>query len=319
MGYFDTRLNIGSLQLPRFIGGPLDGVIDEPFRKTMRMFCTHSLLYTQIRHVASIVNAPRHKIAVAQETRPINFQVTASSTEYVQQACQIIQEFGVDAVDLNIGCPARNIIKNGAGSALMADKPRLEKILKLFRAHLACPFTIKMRAGFKEYNAQEIAHLAVACGVDALAIHPRLQSQRFSGSPDYTIVTEIKKNCPVPVLISGGVRDFSTAREIYEKTGVDGFLIGRAQLGSPWILKMMYEQSLNRQYHPEQALIAQAVKAHMLFIEEYYGLSGIPLARRHIGWYISGSNNASIIRSHVHSCSSWQQIHDLVAQQWRLP
>jgi tRNA-dihydrouridine synthase B len=313
MSYWNSPLKIGSLSVPRFLGGPLDRLTDAPFRSTTRLFTDSALLYTEIRHVAAVVKMPRALVQVDQATRPINFQMTASSTDYIEQACSLVLEIGVDAVDLNIGCPATNVVKSGSGSALMGDVPRLEKVLKCFRAHLTCPFTVKMRAGFKEHNAEIVAKLCQDCGVDALVVHPRLQKQKFKGMPDYSILASVKKHVQIPVIVSGGINNFEVAQAVYNQTGVDGFLIGRAQLGAPWLLRQLHEQSRGSMYELERNLVYDAIVKHMKHIEQWYGKKGLSVARRHIGFYMHGRDNGYMIRRQAHDCASWAAVHEVVS------
>lgn len=312
MNYWKTDLQIGTLALPRFIGGPLDALTDEPFRRVSRMFCKQSLHYTEIRHVAAITKMPANKIHIAANTRPLNVQMTAGSTDYIEQACERIQEMGVDCIDINIGCPAPHIIKSGAGSALMADIHRLKTIVQKFRLCCKVPLTVKMRAGFKEVNAHDVALCLQDCGVNAIAVHPRLQKQKFRGYPDYSLLTAIKKLVSIPVLVSGGIVDIQSARAVYEQTGVDGFLVGRGQLGNPWILKLLAQQSQDIAYKPDDALVHKAMIEHVKLLESYYGAKGLPLAKRHIGFYVKNKSNAQSIRRAIHSCSTWQEITEKI-------
>lgn len=312
MSYWNSLLSIGSLSVPRFLGGPLDRLTDAPFRATTRLFTDKALLYTEIRHVAAVVKMPRALLRIDQKTRPINFQMTASSTDYIEQACSIILEMGVDAVDLNIGCPATNVVKSGSGSALMGDLPRLEKVLRCFRAQLPIPFTVKMRAGFKEHNAETVAKLCQDCGVDALVVHPRLQQQKFNGVPDYSILASVKERVTIPVMVSGGINTIETARAVYDQSGVDGFLIGRAQLGAPWLLRQLDEQARGNVYQPAENLVYDAIVKHIQLIEQHYGKKGLPIARRHIGFYMHGRDNGCDIRRRAHGCTSWSLMHEVI-------
>lgn len=314
MNYWQSKLHIGSIAVPRFLGGPLDGLTDEPFRQITRLFCKQSLLYTEIRHVAAVVNMPSHLLGIEQAVRPVNFQMTANTTDYIKEACEKVQELGVDAIDLNIGCPAAHIVKSGSGSALMGDIDRLKKILQLFRAVVKVPFTIKMRAGFKEHNAHIVAQLAQDCGADAIAVHPRLQYQKFRGVPDYKILAEVKRQVAIPVLVSGGICDFASATSVYEQTGVDGFLIGRAQLGVPWLLRQLHEQAHGRAFMPTFEQQKTAMMNHLQLLETYYGTKGLPLARRHIGFYLNGKRGSGAVRRTVHSAHNWVKIYETIDQ-----
>ena len=148
MGFWQEDIKIGNISVPRFIGGPLDGITDAPFRQLVRQFSKRELLYTEMRHVRSIVTPQGGRMALNFEKmeRPLNFQVSASSEDYVQEACEKIVAAGVDIIDLNVGCPAKNVVSTCCGSALMAHPERLEKILKKFRSSLDIPFTVKIRA-----------------------------------------------------------------------------------------------------------------------------------------------------------------------------
>jgi tRNA-dihydrouridine synthase B len=152
MSYWQEKIKIGNLIVPRFMGGPLDGITDSPFRKLVRHYSKDELLYGEMRHVSCVANDKGAKRALdfEQMERPFNYQVSANKIEFIEQACEKIMAAKVDCLDLNIGCPAKNVIKSGCGSALMADLPRLASLLAEFRKHLSIPFTVKIRAGFKE-------------------------------------------------------------------------------------------------------------------------------------------------------------------------
>src|SRR3990172_12209673 len=149
MSFWNSKATIKYLTFDRFIGGPMDGVTDAPFRKLVREFSPGALLYTEIRHVACIASEAGGLKALKfdQSERPLNFQVSAHDTLLVEQVCEKILAAGVDCVDLNIGCPAKNVVGSGAGSALMADLPRLKEVVHVMRTCFQIPFTVKMRAG----------------------------------------------------------------------------------------------------------------------------------------------------------------------------
>lgn len=296
--YWQQKIKIGNLEFPRFIGGPLDGITDSPFRKLVREFSGNELLYSEMRHVACVANEKGGIKALnfEQLERPLSFQFAANKIDCIAIACQKVLERGVDIVDLNIGCPASNVIGSGSGSALMADLPRLTTILKEFRKELPIPFTVKIRAGFKCKNAVEVAKLAQDCGVDALAIHPRLQTQKFEGRPDYNLVAEVKKELSIPIIVSGGVVNWATAKLIYEQTGVDGFLIGRGIWAKPWKLKELQEHSMGNAFTIPLPLVMAYASKHLDSMATYYGKQGLFAFRKHIPFYIRGLPNASLVR-----------------------
>lgn len=313
MNYWNEHLKIRQLSFSRFISGPLDGVTDSPFRRLVREFSPEALVYSEMRHVSCVASEKGGAKALQfhEIERPINFQLTTNGTEKIEQACQKVLARGVDLVDLNIGCPARNVVGSGSGSAMMADLKKLEDVLKLMRAHLpGIPFTVKMRAGFKEKNAYDAALLAQDCGVDAIALHPRSQTQKFSGEVDYELTARIKKALSIPLLFSGGVVDFTTAVYVYERTGVDGYLIGRGLWSKPWKLKEMYEHSQGRSFELDRATILATALKHLDYSLEYYGNRGLYCFRKHLPHYISGVPGASAMRSTLVTAGTVKQVKD---------
>jgi len=302
MSYWQEQVIIRNLSFPRFMGGPLDGITDSPFRQLVRDFSKDELLYTEMRHVACVANKKGGEKALAflQSERPLNFQVTTNGIQCITKACEKIIAQGVDSVDLNIGCPARNVVGSGSGSALMADVVLLKKVLELFRAQLKdLPFTVKMRAGFKHKNALEVAQLCQDCGVDAIAIHPRSQSQKFSGMPDYDLAAQVKNSVSIPVLFSGGVVDFPSAEFVYEQTGVDGFLIGRGLWSKPWKLKELQEHAQGREFAVDKKIILHCALKQLDTMLEYYGSKGVHCFRKHIPLYLKGLPSASDMRKEL--------------------
>ena len=311
MSYWNENVQIRTLSFPRFMGGPLDGVTDSPFRKIVREFSPDELLYTEMRHVACVANDKGGAKALDfdQLERPLNYQMTANGIKFIEQACQKVLSAGVDSVDLNIGCPARNVVGSGSGSALMADLPLLEQVLKIFRASLGdMPFTVKMRAGFKHTNALEVAQLAQDCGVDALAIHPRSQTQKFSGQPDYSLAAQVKRAVSIPVLFSGGVVDFESARFVYEQTGVDGFLIGRGIWACPWKLNEIREHAAGNSFQVDRKIILSCAIKQLDNMIAHYGQKGLYCFRKHLPFYVKGLPSACTVRQALVATESVEEV-----------
>jgi len=312
--YWNQTFNIGPHIIPRFIGAPLDGITDSPFRRLVRTFSPEALLYTEMRHVGSIA-ADTHgtrTVRFMQTERPLTYQIAANGPAYIDAAIERILNTGVDIVDLNVGCPARNVIGSGSGSALMADIPRFKEILTTLRTRLAIPFTIKIRAGFKECNAVHIAQIAQDHGVDAIAIHPRLQTQKFEGRPDYAVAAAVKKAVSVPVLLSGNIVNATTAKMAYEITGVDGFLIGRALWGRSWKLKELTAHMQGTPYTISRKEILACALTHFQYMIDYYGPQGLFAFRKHVPFYVAGMASASDIRGKLISLTAPQAVEELL-------
>jgi len=312
MSYWKEKVIIKGREFPRFMGAPLDGVTDSPFRKLVRKFSKDELLYTEMRHVAAVANDPTNRpITFEVSERPLNFQFSANNIDFIEKACDKVLQKGVDSVDLNIGCPAKHTVGSGSGSALMNDIPQLKQILKLFRGKITdIPFTVKMRAGFKKNNALEVAQLLQDHGVDAIAIHPRLQSQKFAGIPDYSVAEAVKQQLDIPVLFSGGIVDFQSAKQVYEQTGVDGFLIGRGMWSKPWKLKELQEHAEGNAFVVDNSIVLQCALDHLDNVLDFYGANGIYIFRKHLCNYIKGLPFACDLKEVVMKSEAVKEVKD---------
>jgi tRNA-dihydrouridine synthase B len=301
MSYWQENIQIGNQSYPRFIGGPLDGITDSPFRKLVRHFSQKELLFTEMRHVACVAHdkSGLRALHFFQNERPLNFQIAASTEKDIENACAKIMEKGVDLVDLNVGCPAKNVIKSGSGSALMADLPRLKQVLTRMRETLRVPFTVKIRAGFKQKNACDVAKLIEDCGAAALTIHPRLRDEMFAGRPDYALAAAVKKSISIPVILSGNVINWATAKMAYEQTGVDGFLIGRGLWSKPWKLHELSLHSQGLPFQVDSSTIFAYARQHLELLESYYGSHGLYCFRKHLPFYLRGVPDATTIRNNL--------------------
>lgn len=310
MSFWDTALQIKQIKTSRFISGPLDGYTDSPYRRMVRKFSPGVLLYTEMRHVACVANEAGGKKALQflQSERPLNFQVTASSTDFVEQAVEKILKSGVDSIDLNIACPARAVVQSGAGSEMMACIEDLEPVIALFRRLIPGAFTVKMRAGFKQKNAYDIACMLEQLGVDAIAIHPRLQTAKFAGSLDYELVEKIKKKISIPILFSGEISTFADAQRVYNNTGADGFLIGRGAIGKPWKFKELAMNAQGKDFAISQKEIIECAIEHLGLVVLAYGDAGVCCFRKHIPSYIGEFHGAVKVRDHLMKIESYEEV-----------
>lgn len=315
MNFWTEPIRIGTLSVPRFIGGPLDGITDSPFRRLVREFSKDELLYTEMRHVAHVANDKQGKsLAFEQLERPLNYQVAANKLDFIEPALEKILACGVDSVDLNVGCPSKQVTGSGSGSALMADPERLELLVKRLRTVTSVPLTVKIRAGYKECNAVEIAKMLEQCGVDALAIHPRLQSQRFEGRPDYELVAKVKRSVSIPTIVSGGVVNFKTAKLVHEQTGADGFLIGRGIWARPWKLLELKEHAAERLFSMKVCDALVVAVQHLNAMIVHYGDYGVFLFRKHVPFYLRGIPQASKMRAEIMKLSAAEQVVQCLKQ-----
>ena len=175
-----------------------------------------------------------------ESENPIAVQLFGSDPDIMgNMARKLCEERTFDIIDINMGCPVPKIVNNHEGSALMKNPKLVEEILTNIVLKVDRPVTIKIRKGFDEQNvnAVEIAKVAESCGVSAIAVHGRTREQYYSGNADYKVIADVKRNVSIPVIGNGDIRGIEDAKRIYEETGCDGIMIGRAARGNPWIFR----------------------------------------------------------------------------------
>ncbi|MFH1075256.1 MAG: tRNA-dihydrouridine synthase [Pseudomonadota bacterium] len=177
------------------------------------------------------------------DERPIAVQIFGSEPDILAEAARIAQDKGADIVDINFGCPAKKVLKNQAGAALMKDLDRAEKIIMAVRKAVIVPLTIKMRSGWTPGGEQafELARIAEVCGVNAVTIHPRTVAQQFRGVSDWSVITRIKERSAIPVIGNGDITAPEHVMRMRSETGCDAVMIGRGGVGNPWLFRQAGE------------------------------------------------------------------------------
>lgn len=303
--FLSEKICLKNLSFPRIMSAPIDGVIDSPMRQMIRKFSKDELLFSEMFHV-SVVAYEKTGRALKYEKieQPLAFQISASSTRFVEVAVEKILEHNFVMLNLNSGCPAKNVIKSGSGSALMSKPDVLKEILQLLHKKLdgKIPLTLKIRAGFKEKNGLEIAKLAQDCGVEMLIIHPRTQPGGFSSLLDYDMVKKIKEELSIPIVFSGNIATATTLKKTYERTGVDGFMIGRALWGCPWRMKQIHDE-IQRYHLPRGKEFSLSLKEilslaieHLDLNVKFYGEHGAQSFKKQLPQYIKGLPHAATLR-----------------------
>lgn len=177
-----------------------------------------------------------------RESGPTSIQLFGGDPDVMAHAAERVAEIGADLIDLNMGCPVPKVCKTGAGAALLDDPDRAVAVAKAAREGSGLPVTVKLRPGLKpgQRTGVELAHrLVEEAGIAGLCIHPRVAKQRHGGKPDYELARALVEELPVPVLISGGLRDAAKVHEVFEHTGAAAVLLARGSLGNPWLFEQV--------------------------------------------------------------------------------
>lgn len=293
--FLREKISFGSLSVPRIMAAPMDGVTDSPCRQMIRLFSTEELLFGEMRHISMVAFEPSGaSLKYDPIEQPLAFQFSGNKTDFLERSVEKVINAGFVMINLNAGCPAPVVIKSGSGSALMANKPMLEQLIKQCIAAInkRVPFTLKMRAGFKEKNAFEIALMAEQLGVEGLIIHPRTQPGKFSAELDFELVKKIKDAVKIPVVFSGNLIDAASVKKTYENTGVDGFMIGRALWGAPWKIREISDHLLDKPFAlSHQEMLTYGLK-HFELNVAHYGKHGFTMFKKHIIHYITSIPDA---------------------------
>jgi len=298
--FWQENITIGNLSVPRFMAAPLDGITDSPLRQLIREFSPTELLMGEMRHVACVSNEKKgHSVKYKQLEHPLAYQFSANTDRFIDQAVERVIASGFIMINLNCGCPAHQVTKSGSGSALMANIPNFVHLSKKFMKAIdgRVPFTVKMRAGFKEKNAVEFAKAAEDNGAACIMIHPRTQPERFASRLDYELTAKVKAAVKVPVIFSGNINRFAQAERVHEMTGVDGFMIGRALWGAPWKMKEITEAAQGREWTVDLQTTLEYTLKHLNLNMEHFGERGFVCFKKQLPQYIRGIDNASEMRS----------------------
>ena len=305
---------------------PMAGVTDTAYRVIAHdMGCP--LAFAEMVSSQGIHYRNEHTMKMLRtepDERPIAMQIFAKSAAMAAEAAAYIEEIGTaDILDFNMGCPAPKVVKNGEGSALMRDPKRAEEILTAIRRATKLPFTVKMRLGWDDSsrNAAEIAKMAEAVGVDAVAVHGRTREQFYSGNVDYAAIAEVKRAVGIPVIVSGDIRRSADLSRALAVTEADAVMIGRGAQGNPWIFPQLIHWLRTGEDLPPPTLAerAQVILRHLDLLIGYKGeYIGIREMRRHAAWYTRGLAGSAELREQFNRAVSREDFAQILHDAWEI-
>lgn len=309
------KLKIGDIELDNnLILAPMAGVTDLPFRKICKEFgpalvCTEMVSSKAIYH-----NDSKTKLLMNTEAekRPISMQIFGSDEETMGYAAKYVSELA-DIVDINMGCPAPKVVKNGDGSKLLLDIEKAEKVIKSVIKNSTKPVTLKLRKGWDANNiiAVEFAKMAEKAGVSAITIHGRTRTEMYSGKVDIGIIKKVKEAVNVPVIGNGDIIDEESAYKMFEYTGVDGIMIGRGTFGNPWIFERIIHFLKTGEKLPEVSKKEKlrVINEHLrLELENKEEITAIREMRKHIAWYTKNMPNSSEFRNEINQIENKEEL-----------
>ncbi|WP_304206169.1 tRNA dihydrouridine synthase DusB [Peptostreptococcus russellii] len=294
---------------------PMAGVTDLPFR----LICKEhgcGLLYTEMINAKALCfddEKTKKMLNINDEEFPVAVQIFGSECEYMARAAEILNDYPNEILDINMGCPAPKVVKNGDGSALMKNPELARKVLEAVVGKSKKPVSLKIRKGWDEdnINALEIAKIAEDCGISAITIHGRTREQYYSGKADWDIIKAVKEELKIPVIGNGDVASVEDAIKIRQHTKCDAIMIGRGAQGNPWIFERINHYIKTGEILPEptkEEKIDVAIKHIELAVKEDGEYVAVREMRKHIGWYLKGMKHSAKFRDEINRMESVEEV-----------
>lgn len=311
-----SKLTIGNVTLDnQVILAPMAGVTDLPFRLLCREQGVGMVCMEMVSAKAIYYNNKNTEelLTIHPGEMPASLQLFGSDPDIIAAMAQRIEERPFAILDFNMGCPVPKVVGNGEGSALMKNPKLAEEILTKLVKAVKKPVTVKFRKGFDDdhINAVEIAKIAEACGVAAVAVHGRTRAQYYSGEADWDIIRQVKEAVKIPVIGNGDVVSPQTAKAMMEQTGCDGIMIGRGAQGNPWIFREVVEYLDNGRLidRPTAAEKREVILRHAALQQEFKGeYTAIREMRKHLAWYTYGMPHSAKFRGMINSMETMDQL-----------
>jgi putative TIM-barrel protein, nifR3 family len=321
MRKINNILNIGNNKYENIhaILAPMAGFTDLPFRLICEEYGCNFTFTEMINAKALCYHDEKttQMLDVSRQKKYVGVQIFGSEVEYIGKAVKIINDLERFAhIDINMGCPAPKIVKNGDGSALMKNPSLASKIVEEAKKNSSIPVTVKIRKGFDEHNinAVEFARMLEQSGADAITVHGRTTRQYYSGVADWDIIAEVKQAVKVPVIGNGDVKSPEDAKRMMEYTNCDSVLIARAAQGNPYLFAQINDYFENGSYEDIQdsQRIKITLKHYKLSMEKFETSVAVREMRKQINCYLKGIKNSCAVKNQINMQNDYEKVIEML-------
>ncbi len=303
-------------KIPVFLA-PMAGVTDAPFREMVSKFGATAVVSEMISSEALVRNSVKtyRRLTGGGDIKIV--QIMGSDPQRMAESAKINEDNGADIVDINMGCPAKKIVNNNSGSALLKDEKLAVKIAETVVDSVKIPVTLKMRLGWdnESKNFRSLAKQFEESGIRMLTVHCRTRSQMYSGTANWEEISDLKNIIKIPYLVNGDIKNCNYVKEALKQSHACGVMIGRAALGKPWLLNQILQKINHGIYVPSPSLEKQyeIVMQHFRNTLDFYGTEhGLRIFRKHFCWYSNGMSGASSFREQINHLDNIESIEKVV-------